>query len=294
MTRKKKIKSLLPLHKSNGFSSVWGTNGLIPIQRLTKEEEKALAVKYFSEKDVEAARKLILANLWLVVKVAREYQKSAQDLSDLVQEGTIGLIEAVRNFNPFKGVRFPTYAVFWIKAYIIKYILDNFRLIKLGTSQAERRLFFNLGKNFNDAKNSEEDNVVKSMAEKLGVPEEKILEVKHRMNFREISLNEKLNGDGKTLEQTIPDTSKDIEEEVFRREFIQHIKRALETFARSLPDRDKQVFMKRLINENKSTLQEISSDLGISIERVRQIETKIKESLKQFLLDRFKEEISTE
>ncbi len=297
MASRKNKKSLIPLDHSLRPHLILSKPGLVLSQRLTREEEKSLAIKYYTEKDIESAKKLIMANLWLVIKLAKEYKKSAQDLADLVQEGTIGLIEAVRNFNPFKGVRFPTYAVFWIKAYIIKYILDNFRLVKLGTNQTERKLFFNLGKNLkNENEGSDQNKAIKKLADSLGVSEEKILEVKHRMNFREVSLNEQVGGDsnGRSYEQSIPDTSVDIENEVFKKEFLEQIKKSLELFARSLPERDREVFMKRLINENKSTLQELSDDLGISIERVRQIENKIKESLKQFLLDRFREELMVE
>lgn len=260
------------------------------LPRLSREEEFELAVKWIEKKDVEAAKKLVLGNLWLVVKIAKEYHRSAQSLLDLVQEGTLGLLEAVRNFDPFKGVRFPTYAVFWIKAYIIKYILDNYRLVRLGTNQAERRLFFGLQRSQSDS-NLPATESDRQLAELLGVTIEKVEEVRQRMSSRELSLQETVNEDGLTVEETLPDRSIDIEEDVFKREFAEQLRKSIETFANTLPPRDRQIFYKRVIQENKETLQELSNSLGLSIERVRQIENKIKQSLKNFLLDRFREEI---
>ena len=116
------------------------------IPHLSKEEEKSLALQYYENKDVVAARTLIQSNLWLVIKIARDYQNAAKNLLDLIQEGNIGLMEAVKNFDPFREVRFPSYAVWWIKAYIVRYLIANFRMVKLGTTQAQRKLFFNLKK----------------------------------------------------------------------------------------------------------------------------------------------------
>ena len=113
---------------------------------LTREEERELAIRYFCDKDLEAAYRLVASNLRLVVMLAREYQKASQNLLDLIQEGNIGLMEAVKNFDPYRGVRFPSYAVWWIRAYIIRYIMNNWRMVKLGTTQAQRKLFFNLQK----------------------------------------------------------------------------------------------------------------------------------------------------
>ena len=113
---------------------------------LTREEEHELAVRYQTNHDVEAAYRLVTGNLRLVVMIAREYQRSFRTLLDLVQEGNIGLMEAVKNFDPYRGVRFPSYAVWWIRAYIIRYVINNWRMVKLGTTQAQRKLFFNLQK----------------------------------------------------------------------------------------------------------------------------------------------------
>src|ERR1700687_2814972 len=113
---------------------------------LSREEEHELAVRFKENKDIEAAYRLVTANLRLVVMIAREYQRAFRNLLDLVQEGNIGLMEAVKNFDPYRGIRFPSYAVWWIRAYIIRYVMNNWRMVKLGTTQAQRKLFFNLQK----------------------------------------------------------------------------------------------------------------------------------------------------
>ncbi|MCX7952937.1 MAG: sigma-70 family RNA polymerase sigma factor [Deltaproteobacteria bacterium] len=254
--------------------------------RLTKEEEFNLAVRYFKHRDIEAAKKLVSSNLWLVVKIAKDYHRSAQDLLDLVQEGVIGLIEAVENFDPFKGVRFPTYAVFWIKAYIIKYLIDNYRLVRIGTNQAERRMFFGLNK-----RQLNEEANTKSLAELYQVSEEKVQEMRQRLASRELSLNESINSEGLTVEETLADKSVDVEQEVYNKEFSNQLRKSLETFSKTLSPRDREIFEKRVLRENKETLQELSNSLGLSIERVRQIENRIRASLKNFLLERFSYEI---
>jgi RNA polymerase sigma-32 factor len=112
--------------------------------KLSREEEHELAVQYKEHKDIEAAYALVASNLWLVVKLAKEYERTARHLLDLIQEGNIGLMEAVKNYDPYRGVRFPSYAVWWVKAYIVRYMIANLRIVKVGTTQAQRKLYFNL------------------------------------------------------------------------------------------------------------------------------------------------------
>ncbi|MCB0336716.1 MAG: sigma-70 family RNA polymerase sigma factor, partial [Bdellovibrionales bacterium] len=145
--------------------------------KLTREEEKELAVQYRENKDLEAAYQLVSSNLWLVVKIARDYEKAARSLLDLIQEGNIGLMEAVKNFDPYRGVRFPSYAVWWIRAYIVRYLIANWRMVKIGTTQAQRKLFFNLQK---EKEKLERDGFYpgpKLLAEKLEVKEKEIIEM---------------------------------------------------------------------------------------------------------------------
>jgi len=154
---------------------------------LTREEEHALAVRYQTDHDVEAAYKLVTGNLRLVVMIAREYQRSFRTLLDLVQEGNIGLMEAMKNFDPYRGVRFPSYAVWWIRAYIIRYVINNWRMVKLGTTQAQRKLFFNLQK---EKDRLEREGFVagpKLLADRLGVKEKEIIEMQQRLGASDLS-----------------------------------------------------------------------------------------------------------
>jgi len=265
------------------------------IPRLTREEEHSLAVKYFTEKDIEAARKLILSNLWLVVKIAKDHEKNVKNLLDLIQEGTLGLFEALKNFDPFKGVRFPTYAAFWVKAFVIKYILSNYRLVKIGKSQKERRLFFNLKKQEAKLRSISGTETIdnRELAELLEVSPEKVDEMRDRLKTPELSLQSEI-FEGRSLEQTLVDESVNVEAEVYSKEFIEQANKALEAFYNSLSRRDQIIFEERVLKESKATLQELSNQLGISLERVRQLENQIKQNLKKFLLFRLGEELGLE
>ena len=142
---------------------------------LSREEEHALAVEYKEFGNIEAAYKLVTANLRLVVMIAREYQKSFKNLLDLIQEGNMGLMEAVKNFDPYRGVRFPSYAVWWIRAYMIRYIMNDWRMVKIGTTQAQRKLFFNLQK---EKDRIEAEGLVvgpKLLAQRLNVKEDEVV-----------------------------------------------------------------------------------------------------------------------
>src|SRR5690606_2877165 len=150
--------------------------------RLSKEEEHELAVRYRKFQDLEAAYKLVTSNLWLVVKIARQYQAAARNLLDVIQEGNMGLMESVKNFDPYRGVRFPSYAAWWIKAYIIRFVIANLRMVKVGTTQAQRKLFFNLQR---EKEKLEREGIYpgpKLLAEKLNVKEREVVEMEQRLS----------------------------------------------------------------------------------------------------------------
>src|SRR5262247_3153311 len=156
---------------------------------VSREEEHRLAVDYKEYGNVEAAYRLVTANLRLVVMIARQYQRAFRNLLDLVQEGNIGLMEAVKNFDPYRGIRFPSYAVWWIRAYIIRYVMNNWRMVKLGTTQAQRKLFFNLQK---EKDKLEAEGFVagpKLLADRLGVKEKEIVEMEQRLGNSELSVD---------------------------------------------------------------------------------------------------------
>jgi RNA polymerase sigma-32 factor len=258
--------------------------------RLTPSEEKELALRYFREKDLDAAYKLVSSNLWLVVKIAREYERAARNIMDLIQEGNIGLMEAVKNFDPFKEVRFPSYAVWWIKAYIIKYVIANWRLVKVGTTQAQRKLFFNLQKEKDRLEREGIFPTTKLLAENLDVREKDVVEMEQRLSGGDLSLDAPVADEGDaTLMSVLPSEGASIEDAIFGVERALLLRTALDEFASTLTERDRSIFEKRMLAEEKETLQDLSEQLHLSRERIRQIESKIQEKLKDFLKRRFGE-----
>lgn len=255
---------------------------------LTREEEHALAVQYQTSQDVEAAYKLVTGNLRLVVMIAREYQRSFRNLLDLVQEGNIGLMEAVKNFDPYRGVRFPSYAVWWIRAYIIRYVINNWRMVKLGTTQAQRKLFFNLQK---EKERLEREGFVaapKLLADRLGVKEKEIIEMQQRLGASDLSVDSPLrDGEDSTMLDILHSGADTAEEAVADAEFRSLVGKRIREFGLTLKDKDRVIFDHRLLAEDPLTLQDIGDRYGISRERVRQIENRVKRKLKAYLEEHF-------
>ncbi len=258
---------------------------------LTPEEEHALAVQYKEHGDVEAAYRLVTANLRLVVMFARKYERAVHSLLDLIQEGSIGLMEAVRNFDPYRGVRFPSYAVWWVRAYIIRYLMNNWRMVKLGTTQAQRKLFFNLQREKERLEAEGFSPAPKLIAQNLGVKEEEVVEMQKRMAGRDVSLDTPIDadeGESATLSDFIPAKQDNAEEAVAAVEYRTLISQKMHEFARTLKGKEEVIFRTRLLAEEPVTLQEIGDQYGISRERIRQLESRLKKKLKDFLLREFK------
>lgn len=268
---------------------------------LSREEEHALAVKYLTEKDREAAYKLVTSNLWLVVKIARDYERAARGLLDLVQEGNIGLMEAVRNYDPYRGVRFPSYAVWWIKAYIIRYLIANWRLVKIGTTQAQRKLFFNLKKEKEKLEREGFAPAPKLLAEKLNVKESEVVEMEQRLGSSDMSVDAPVtsgrDGGGGDRETTLlsllPASQLTAEEALDEKRSRELLRDGLSAFAKTLKEKERIIFEERMLGEDKATLQDISEKVGVSRERVRQIENRLKEKLKVFLTERLGSALET-
>lgn len=255
---------------------------------LTPEEEKSIAIKYYNSKDVEAAYRLVSSNLWLVVKLARDYERAARSLLDLIQEGNIGLMEAVKNFDPYRGVRFPSYAVWWIKAYIIRFVMANWRMVKIGTTQAQRKLFFNLKKEKDRLEKEGFFPSPKLLAERLHVKESEVLEMEQRLGGGDVSVDAPLQQDAEgNLLSVLPVSGASAEEILADKESKDLIARGFKEFSSTLNPKELAIFESRLLAEEKATLQELSDKLSLSRERVRQIESRLKEKLKNFLLDRY-------
>ncbi|MFM7736392.1 MAG: RNA polymerase factor sigma-32 [Alphaproteobacteria bacterium] len=252
---------------------------------LDPEEEHRLAVKWKEEGDKAAAARLATSNLRLVVSIARGYQRAFKNIIDLVQEGNIGLLEAVKNFDPYRGVRFPSYAAWWIRAYVIRYVMNNWRLVKLGTTQAQRKLFFNLQR--------EKDRLEREgfrpdpalIAERLSVKPSEVVDMEQRMGGRDVSVDAPLGpeGDG-TMLDLLPDRSEEPEARFGEAQVRDLVGRKIREFGETLQDKEKLIFEQRMIADDPLTLQDIGERYGISRERVRQIEERIKRRLRDFLV----------
>lgn len=253
---------------------------------LSREEEHEWAVQYKEYGNLEAAYKLVTANLRLVVMIAREYQKAFKNLLDLIQEGNMGLMEAVKNFDPYRGVRFPSYAVWWIRAYMIRYIMNDWRMVKIGTTQAQRKLFFNLQK---EKEKIEAEGLMpgpKLLAQRLNVKEDEVVEMEQRLASRDLSVDVPIGEDEEaTMLNFLQDSKQTPEEEFADTQYRDLLRDKMEQFAKGLKDKELVIYRERLMNEDPLTLREIGEKYGISRERVRQIEERVKKKLKTYLKD---------
>ena len=253
---------------------------------LTPDEEHALATRLVEHGDSAAARKLIEANLRLVVKIAYEYRRAHKNLLDLVQEGNIGLMQAVRKYDPYRGVKLSSYAAFWIRAYILKFILNNWRLVKIGTTQAQRKLFFNLRKERERLEHLGFEPTTKLLAENLQVSEKDVDEMDRRLAAPEASLDAPMPGDddgSRSRLDFLPSEDARPDQAVAQGEFAALLRGKLETFAATLEGREQTIFRERWLTESPLTLQELGERYGVSRERARQLEKRMLGRLRKYL-----------
>lgn len=252
---------------------------------LSREEERELAIRYREKHDTEAGYRLITANLRLVVKIAMDFQRYwMQNLMDLIQEGNVGLMQAVKKFDPYRGYKFSYYASFWIKAYIIKFIMDNWKLVKIGTTQAQRKLFFNLRKEKERLEAQGIEASPKLLSHRLDVKESEIVEMDQRLNSWEISLDSPLKEDSEdTHKSFLPSDDLPVDDQLADREAKAILHEKLMLFREQLKGKEAVIFDRRLLTEEPMTLQEIGDRFGISRERVRQLESRLKKNLKAYL-----------
>ncbi len=256
---------------------------------LTAEEEHRLAVEYKEYGDLQAAYGLVTANLRLVVMIARRYESAFRNLFDLIQEGNIGLMEAVKKFDPYRGIRFPSYAVWWIRAYIIRYLMNNFRMVKVGTTQAQRRLFFNLQKEKRRLEAEGFEVSPKLIAQRLDVKPAEVVEMEQRMSTRDLSVDAPLGDDDQGSMLDFLSSEGGTEDTVADAHYRKLVAEKMREFGETLTGKDRTIFEQRLLAEDPRTLQEIGESFGISRERVRQIEERLKKRLKAFLLSEMKD-----
>lgn len=251
---------------------------------LSREEEIELGKRIREEGDKEAAYTLATANLRLVVKIALEFQRVwMQNLLDLIQEGNIGLMHAVQKFDPYKNVKFSYYASFWIKAYILKFIMDNWRLVKIGTTQGQRKLFFKLKK---EKQNLIDQGFVpqpKLLSDRLGVSEQEITEMDQRLDGWDLSLDEPLKEDSDTERgEFFSSEAESVENQMAKKEVGSLLQEKVAEFRGQLNDRELDIFDHRIFTDTPQTLQDIGDKYNISRERVRQLEKNIIKKMKAF------------
>lgn len=256
---------------------------------LTREEEKELATRVREYGDKEAAYALVTSNLRLVVKIALEFQRVwMQNLLDLIQEGNIGLMQAVKKFDPYKNVKFSYYASFWIKAYILKFIMDNWRLVKIGTTQGQRKLFFKLKKEKQKLIDQGFDPKPKLLSERLGVSEREIVDMDQRLDGWDVSLDAPLKEDSDTEKiEFLSTESESAEQKIAKKEIEVLLHNKIAEFKKKMAPRELEIFELRIFSDNPETLQQIGDRYGISRERVRQVEKNIIRKMRDF----FKREI---
>jgi RNA polymerase sigma-32 factor len=256
---------------------------------LTREEEHELGIRVREKGDKDAAYRLVTSNLRLVVKIALEFQRVwMQNLLDLIQEGNIGLMQAVKKFDPYKNVKFSYYASFWIKAYILKFIMDNWRLVKIGTTQGQRKLFFKLKKEKQKLIDEGFEPRPKLLSERLGVSEREIIDMDQRLDGWDVSLDAPLKEDSDTERiEFVSTEDESIEDKVSKKEIEVLLHNKIAEFRKKMTPRELEIFDLRIFSDNPVTLQEIGDRYGISRERVRQVEKNIIKKMREF----FKREI---
>jgi RNA polymerase sigma-32 factor len=255
---------------------------------LNRDEEHKLAMQYHETGDRETAYRLVTSNLKLVVKIAMIYHKVYRNLLDLIQEGNLGLIQAVKRFDPFRGTRLPTYAAWWIKAYILKFLLDNSRMVKIGTTNARRKILMNLNR---EKRELEAKGIVptsKLLAETLGVDEQELRDVEQGMTGPDVSLDAPLNEDGDThFIDTLHLMEESVDEKIAQGEFREMLEKRFTEFAETLSEREREILTRRLIADEPETLQQIAERYGISREAIRVAEKKLVAKLKKYMIESF-------
>jgi len=257
---------------------------------LTADEEQSLARLFRETGDPQAAYRLVTSNLRLVVRIAMIYHRVYSNVMDLIQEGNIGLIQAVKHYDPDKGTRLPTYASYWIKAFIIKFILDNYRIVKVGTTNDRRKLLFNLRREKERLRGEGFDPTPQLLAERLSVKEKDVIEVEKAINSSDISIENSTLDDNETrVMDRLASAEELIDEKLAQGELKELLNEKLAAFGKDLKERDRVILVERLVAENPKTLQEIADQFGVTREAIRVAEKKLADRLKKYMKDELAE-----
>jgi RNA polymerase sigma-32 factor len=261
---------------------------------MSREEEHAVATRFRATGDPRLAERLVNANLRLVVKIAREYGGVRASVPDLVQEGNLGLLRAVQKYDPSRGVKLSTYASSWIRAYILQYLITNYRLVRMGTTGVERKLFFNLRRQREKLERQGEEVQPRQLAAVLDVSEEEVVAMQRRLDAGEVSL------DAPVRRNDAPDLTREARSEpewrpdvaVENLEFSAVLHDRIRHFGSRLAGRDAEIFHERLVKDEPAHLKHFAVRFGVSRERVRQLEDRIKQQLRTYLVDQLGESVA--
>ena len=296
---KKQGKSIVPQVISAKVPALRGPDTVTPSDPLMKylhelrkypvlspEEQQELAQKFKETGDITIAKRLVTTNLRLVVKIALEYKSAYNNVLDLIQEGNVGLMKAVSNYDPYKGTRLSYYASWWIRSYILKFLLDNFRLVKVGTTQAQKKLFYNLMREKDRLEAQGIHAGPKLLADTLNVREKDVKEMSLRLSSRggEFSIDQPVSDDdNRSAKDILVDPVQPADENIAQRQLREILSDHISEFVHGLNEKERIVFQERLMNEEPKTLQEVADQFGITRERARQIESKVIEKLRKHM-----------
>lgn len=253
---------------------------------MTREEEKKTAIKAFEDNDIIARNSLVTANLRLVVKIAMEYRRAYSQILDLIQEGNAGLVQAVNRFNPYRGVKLSTYSAWWIRAYILKFLMDNKSLVRMGTTDAQRKLFFRLRGEAEKMYALTQKFDANLLAEKIGVEPQDVIDMQQRLTKNDLSLDTPVGDEGDTKQvDLLASNFEDAESAYERQQLIDLLKKEIDIIKTDLNERDSYIFNNRIISDEPITLQEVGEKFGITRERARQLEARVIKKIKDRLID---------
>jgi RNA polymerase sigma-32 factor len=254
---------------------------------LTLEEERRLAVEAYEQNNVEARQRLVTANLRLVVKIAMDYRRAYAQMLDLIQEGNAGLVQAVNRFNPYRGVKLSTYSAWWIRAYILKFLMDNKSLVRIGTTDAQRKLFFRLRAEAEKMYALTQRFDARLLAEKIGVKESDVVEMNQRLAKGDVSLDAPVFDDSQGTRQIdlMEDGRESAEDKVAREELLEILREEAAAIEKELNERDLFIFRNRILADDPITLQDVGDKFGITRERARQLESRVLKKIRDRLED---------
>lgn len=255
---------------------------------MSRDEEHLCALEYVKTRDPALAQRLVIANMRMVVALARRYCRADEDLGDIVQEGNWGLLRAVERYDPTRGIKFCSYAVWWIRAAMLKFTMDNWRLVKVGTTLPQRKLFFGLRKGREELERAGTEPTPENLAAHLHVKERDLVGMSEHFAGAEVSLDAPLRttGSSATVGDLLTDRSAcGPDEQVEDAEFLQLVGAKLKAFGATLENRDAQIFRRRLLSEDPLTMKQMARKFGVTRERTRQVEERLKQRIRAYLQD---------